>query len=44
MYKRVWVDGRNMEVMVGETTWAPLAGAVGDGSLRKVDGGGVVPE
>jgi hypothetical protein len=26
IYKRVWVGGRNMVVMVAETTWAPLAG------------------
>jgi hypothetical protein len=44
MYKRVWVGGRNMAVMVAETTWAPLAGPVGDGSLRRVGGGDIVPE
>jgi hypothetical protein len=42
MYKRVWVGGRNMAMMVAETTWAPLAGAVGDGSLHKAGSGGVV--
>jgi hypothetical protein len=44
MYKRVWVGGRNIAVMVAETTWALLAGVVEDGSLRKASGGGVVPE
>jgi hypothetical protein len=44
MYKRVWVGGRNMAVMVTETTWTPLAGPVGDGSLRRVGGGDIVPE
>jgi hypothetical protein len=33
-----------MTMMMAETTWALLAGAVGDGSLRKAGGGGVMPE
>jgi hypothetical protein len=33
-----------MAVMVAETTWAPIAEAVGDGSLRRAGGGGVVSE
>jgi hypothetical protein len=44
MYKRVYVGGRNIAVMVAEMTWAPLAGAVGDGSLRRASSGGVVLE
>ena len=44
VYKRVWVGGRDMAVMVAETTWAPLAGAVEDGSLRRAGHGGIVPE
>jgi hypothetical protein len=44
VYKRVWVGGCNMAVMVAETTWAPIAEAVGDGSLRRAGGGGVVSE
>jgi hypothetical protein len=39
MYKRVWVSGHNMVMMVGETTWAPLTEAVGDGSLRRLAAG-----
>lgn len=29
VYKRVWVGGRNVAMMVAETTWKPLVGAIG---------------
>jgi hypothetical protein len=40
VYKRVWVGGRNMTVMAGETTWAPIARMVGNGTLCRASARG----
>jgi len=42
VYKRVWIGGHNVTMMVAEMTWEPFVGVVGDGSLRRIGGGGIV--